>query len=70
MYGSDELNVLLQHLGVNLENEQLEDLLKEINPSKSGEISFDEFYDCKPNLPHLSPLPFSLTHTLSPDIIS
>jgi hypothetical protein len=45
---SEELNVLLQQLGVVVTTEQLGNLLKEINPSGSGEINFDEFYQCKP----------------------
>jgi hypothetical protein len=47
---SEELNVLLQQLGVVMTAEQLADLLKEINPSGSGEINFDEFYQCKISL--------------------
>lgn len=43
---SDELDILLKHLGVILEKDELNILLMELNPSKTGEITFDEFYEC------------------------
>jgi hypothetical protein len=63
VYYSDELDVLLQHLGVTLTPADLELLLAEINPEKSGEINFDQFYLCEA-LPPPSLLSLFLTLSL------
>jgi Ca2+-binding EF-hand superfamily protein len=44
----DELVILLRHLGVNLEDEELDLVMADLNANGTGEITFDEFYACKP----------------------
>jgi Ca2+-binding EF-hand superfamily protein len=45
----EELVVLLQHLGVRLEKEELDALLAslDLDGESEGEIDFEEFYVCK-----------------------
>ena len=48
-YGSDELDVLLKHLGVELERQELDALLLalDFDGESDGEIDFEEFYVCE-----------------------
>ena len=48
---SEELSVLLQHLGVQLEGDDLINVMTDLLGSNNdtGEISFEEFYACEWN---------------------
>lgn len=43
----DELDVLLRHLGVQLEKDDLDSLLLSLDLDGEGEIDFEEFYVCE-----------------------
>lgn len=52
----EELVVLLRHLGVKLEEEELSNVMADLNTNGTGEITFDEFYACMLMSSKLPPL--------------